>query len=61
MIDVNVYQENTFHTKMMKNDFNLDSYLFGEGTKNMSFEERREIEDKLRKEMLEIFYSKNMI
>lgn len=61
MVDVNVYQENIFHTKMMKNDFNLDDYLFGEGTKNMNFEERREIEDKLRKEMLEIFYSKNMI
>jgi S-adenosylmethionine decarboxylase len=61
MIDVNVYQENTFHTKMMKNDFNLDSYLFGEGSANMSFEQRRAIEDKLRKEMLEIFYSKNMI
>ena len=29
MIDVNVYQENIFHTKMMLKDFDLDNYLFG--------------------------------
>ncbi len=29
MIDVNVYQENLFHTKMLLKEFNLDSYLFG--------------------------------
>ena len=29
MIDVNVYQENIFHTKMMLKEFDLDSYLFG--------------------------------
>src|SRR5690606_26403891 len=29
MIDVNVYQENLFHTKMILKDFNLDNYLFG--------------------------------
>jgi S-adenosylmethionine decarboxylase len=27
-MDVNVYQENIFHTKMMLKDFNLNSYLF---------------------------------
>tara|TARA_B100001109_G_scaffold255897_1_gene262685 strand:- start:50226 stop:51017 length:792 start_codon:yes stop_codon:yes gene_type:complete len=60
MIDVNVYQENTFHTKMLLKDFELDNYLFGEGVQSMTPAERQQVEDKLRKEMLEIFYSRNM-
>lgn len=60
MIDVNVYQENTFHTKMILKDFELDNYLFGEGVQNMNADERKAVDDKLRKEMLEIFYSRNM-
>jgi hypothetical protein len=28
MFDVNVYQENIFHTKMHIKDFDLDTYLF---------------------------------
>lgn len=60
MIDVNVYQENTFHTKMILKDFKLDNYLFGEGVKSLSLAERKEVEDKVRREMLEIFYSRNM-
>ncbi len=60
MIDVNVYQENTFHTKMILKDFELDDYLFGEGVKSLSLNQRKEVEDKVRKEMLEIFYSRNM-
>ncbi len=60
MIDVNVYQENTFHTKMLLKDFELDNYLFGEGVKTMDDAERAAVEAKLRKEMLEIFYSRNM-
>lgn len=60
MIDVNVYQENLFHTKMIHKDFELDNFLFGEGSKAMSVKERAEVEAKLRKEMLEIFYSRNM-
>ncbi len=60
MIDVNVYQENLFHTKMMLKEFDLENYLFGEGSKNMSAQERAEVEAKVRKEILEIFYSRNM-
>src|SRR4030065_203574 len=29
MIDVNVYQENIFHTKMLLKEFELQTYLFG--------------------------------
>ncbi len=60
MIDVNVYQENLFHTKMLLKEFNLDNYLFGTGVDALSPEEQQSIAKRLRKEMLEIFYSRNM-
>ena len=60
MIDVNVYQENMFHTKMLLKDFELDNYLFGTSRRDITFEEARDIESRLRKEMLEIFYSRNL-
>ncbi|MDF1782064.1 MAG: adenosylmethionine decarboxylase [Alcanivoracaceae bacterium] len=60
MIDVNVYQENVFHTKMLLKDFNIDNYLFGAGREEFSGKELADIEERLRKEMLEIFYSRNL-
>ncbi len=60
MIDVNVYQENIFHTKMMLKDFRLDNYLFGVDADDVSPNEQRVITQRLRREMLEIFYSRNM-
>lgn len=60
MMDVNIFQENTFHTKMIKKELELDDYLFGEGTKGLSQQERDDIEARLRNEMLEIYYSRNM-
>jgi S-adenosylmethionine decarboxylase len=60
MIDVNVYQENIFHTKMLLKDFNIDNYLFGAGREEFSEEELTDIERRLKKEMLEIFYSRNL-
>jgi len=60
MIDVNVYQENMFHTKMLLKDFNLDNYLFGIDKNKLTFEEAADIEARLRREMLEIFYSRNI-
>ena len=60
MIDVNVYPENIFHTKMMLKDFDIDNYLFGKGKKAFSDPELEIIETKLRKEMTEIFYGMNM-
>ena len=33
MIDVNVYQDNIFHTKMILKEFDLDNYLFGTAKK----------------------------
>lgn len=43
MIDVNVYQENIFHTKMILKDFNLDNYLFGTAKKNFLPTKRKEL------------------
>ena len=60
MIDVNVYQENIFHTKMMLKEFDLDSYLFGVDADALSVAERRTISNKIRREMLEIFYGRNI-
>ncbi|MCY1275889.1 S-adenosylmethionine decarboxylase proenzyme [compost metagenome] len=60
MTDVNVYQENLFHTKMLLKDFELDNYLFGDATNNLSAEQRKLVEERLRHEMLEIFYARNM-
>jgi S-adenosylmethionine decarboxylase len=60
MTDVNVYQENMFHTKMLLKDFALDNYLFGDATRNLTAEQRKEVEERVRHEMLEIFYARNM-
>lgn len=60
MIDVNVYQEKIFHTKMLLKEFNLDNYLFGTGKKELKPGEARKIRHKLKREMSEIFYGRNM-
>lgn len=60
MIDVNVYQENTFHTKMLLKQFDMENYLFGDGTDAFNEEEQKDIAKRLKKEMQEIFYSRNM-
>jgi S-adenosylmethionine decarboxylase len=58
MIDVNVYQENIFHTKMMLKETELENYLF-EKESNLTADQKQEIESKLQKEMSEIFYGHN--
>jgi S-adenosylmethionine decarboxylase len=60
MIDVNIYQENIFHTKMLLKKFKLNDYLFGMGEEELDEVEREEVSKKLRREMLEIFYGRNM-
>ena len=60
MIDVNVYQENIFHSKLLLKDFDIDNYLFGAGREEFSDAELADIEHRLKKEMLEIFYSRNL-
>ncbi len=60
MIDVNVYPENIFHTKMMLKQFELDGYLFGKNAQDYNEDERESIESQLRNEMTEIFYGMNL-
>ncbi|EEG78688.1 adenosylmethionine decarboxylase [Dethiobacter alkaliphilus] len=59
-IDVNVYQESIFHTKMLLKEFDLDNYLFGISKKDLAPSERRKIKQRLKKEMMEIFYGRNI-
>lgn len=59
MVDVNVYQENSFHTKMILKDLILDNYLFNISEKDLTKEEIKSIKELLRHEMYEIFYGKN--
>ena len=60
MFDVNVYQENIFHTKMHLKEFDLDNYLFEEKAKNLSFKERMKIEALLKREIEELFHGRNL-
>ena len=60
MIDVNVYQENIFHTKMMLKEIDLDDYLFGEGVDALSEAEQDRIRSQVNREMLEMYYGRNL-
>jgi len=60
MIDVNVFQEHIFHTKMLLKEFDLDNYLFGTTKKDLDREEKKKIKQRLKKEMTEIFYGRNI-
>ncbi|HHU76533.1 MAG TPA: adenosylmethionine decarboxylase [Firmicutes bacterium] len=60
MIDVNVYQENIFHTKMLLKEFDLDHYLFGIAKKELTKKDKQKIRRRIKKEMLEIFYGRNI-
>ena len=60
MIDVNVYQENIFHTRMLLNSFELDDYLFGVEEAELPPKEAKRIRRLLQREMLEIYYGRNV-
>jgi len=60
MIDVNVYQENIFHTKMMLKECHLEDYLFGLSPGDLTGKEIKSIDQKVKQEMAEIFYGRNL-
>jgi len=60
MIDVNIYQENTFHTKMLLNDFDLNNYLFDISEDDLTPDEAIEVRRKLKHEMQEIYVGRNV-
>jgi len=59
-VDINIYQENLFHTKMMLRDLDLNRFLFGESAEDRSGQEREAIRALLEREITEIFYGKNI-
>lgn len=61
MIDVNVYQENIFHTKCKLREFDLNNYLFGITKEQLHPGEMQRITHKVKYEMDEIFYGKNIL
>lgn len=60
MIDVNIYQAHTFHTKCKIKEFDLDQYLFGYTKDSLTNEEAKEIAERIQKEIDEIYYGKNI-
>jgi S-adenosylmethionine decarboxylase len=61
MIDVNVYQEFIFHTKMRLKELDLDTYLFGEGASELPPREAKKIRELVNHEIMEIFYGNNIL
>ena len=59
-IDLNVYQSNLFHTKMLIKDINLQNYLFNTDVYEIPPQTRLKISDSLRREMIEIFTGSNV-
>lgn len=58
-IDVNVYQDNIFHTKMILKEFDLNNYLFGTAKRDLKSREKKKIKEQIKKEMMEIYTGQN--
>ncbi|MDR1736697.1 MAG: adenosylmethionine decarboxylase [Oscillospiraceae bacterium] len=59
-IDINVYQSNMFHTKMLIKDVDLQNYLFKADVYEIAPKTRLHITNSLRQEMIEIFSGANV-
>ena len=59
-IDVNVYQSNLFHTKMLIKEVDLQNYLFNTDIYELPPKMRLDITTNLRKEMIEVFSGSNI-
>lgn len=59
-IDVNMYQSNIFHTKMLIKDIDLQNYLFNTDVYEIPPKTRLHILNSLRQEMIEIFSGSNV-
>ena len=59
-VDVNVYQSNIFHTKMLIKEIHLQNYLFNTDAYEVPPMSRLTITHNLRQEMIEIFSGKNI-
>ena len=59
-VDVNVYQSNIYHTKMLIKEVDLKNYLFNTDVYELAPRTRLSITDNLRREMIEIFSGDNV-
>ena len=59
-VDINVYEANLFHTKMMVKEIDLQNYLFNTDVYELPPKTRLAITDSLRKEMIEVFSGSNI-
>jgi len=60
MVDVNLYQENLFHTKMRLKHLALEDYMFGSAEKTLNAAEKRKINRQVEHEIVEIFSGRNL-
>nr|VFK31343.1 MAG: S-adenosylmethionine decarboxylase [Candidatus Kentron sp. MB]VFK34701.1 MAG: S-adenosylmethionine decarboxylase [Candidatus Kentron sp. MB]VFK76953.1 MAG: S-adenosylmethionine decarboxylase [Candidatus Kentron sp. MB] len=58
-MDINLTHENTYLSKMILKEIELDNYLFGAGEEDLNGKERKQIRRQLRREMDEIFFGRN--
>lgn len=59
-MDINVYQANIYHTKMLIKEIELQNYLFNTDVYELPPKQRLSISDTLRQEMIEIFTGMNI-
>ena len=59
-VDVNVYESNIFHTKMLIKEIELQNYLFNTDVYELPPKTRLMISESLRREMIEIFSGRNI-
>lgn len=59
-VDINVYQANLFHTKMLIKELDLQNYLFNRDVLEIPPKERLKISSNLRREMIEIYSGANI-
>ena len=58
--DINVYQANIFHTRLMLREMDLKNYLFNTDIYDIPPKERMRITESLRREMIEIYSGMNI-
>lgn len=59
-VDMNVYQSNIFHTRMLIKDLELQNYLFKTDVYELDPKVRLDVTNRLRREMIEIFSGRNI-
>ena len=59
-VDINVYQANMFHSKLLIKDIVLQNYLFNSDVYEIPPKVRLDITNALRREMIEIFSGRNI-